>query len=240
MKSALPKHYPTLAGILYLLIIVFGLIAQIFVRDNLVDYGDAGITANRIMGSEFLFRFGFVSELMMLACDVAVTMILYVMLRSVSAGLAMLSTFFRLVSISILGLTALSHYAALQILGDAGYLKVFETGQLQALALLSIKLHGSGYNISLFFFGFHLFFLGILIAKSGWFPRILGFLLQVGGPCYIVNSLVWFLFPALVSVIYPAILLPCFGGELFLSLWLLISGRKIATALRPGLPSTGS
>lgn len=169
---------------------------------------------------------------MMLACDVAVTMILYVMLRSVNAGLAMLSTFFRLVSISILGLTALSHYAALQMLGDAGYLKVFETGQLQALALLSIKLHGSGYNISLFFFGFHLLLLGILIAKSGLFPRILGFLLQIGGTCYIVNSLVWFLFPAFVSVIYPAILLPCFAGELFLSLWLLIRGRKIEANLR--------
>ncbi|MBS4029308.1 MAG: DUF4386 domain-containing protein [Ignavibacteriales bacterium] len=223
-----PQVYARIAGFLYLLIIVFGLIAQVFVRDGLVDYGNATVTAQKIMDSEFLFRFGFASELIMLICDTAVTMILYVLLRQVSKNIALLATFFRLVSISILGLTALSHYAVVLVLGGANYLTVFEPDQLHALALLSLKLHGSGYNISLLFFGFHLILLGYLLLKSDYLPSILGFLLEIGGACYISNSFIWFLFPTFVTTIYPAILVPCFLGELLLCLWLIVKGVNLS------------
>ena len=215
-----------IAGFLYLLIIGFGLIAQIFVRDNLVDYNNATVTAKNIIASEFWFRFGFVSELIMLVCDIGVTTILYILLRDFSRNLALLSTFFRLTSIIILCVVALSHYAALFFLGDAQYLTVFNSDQLEALSLLSIKLHGSGYNISLLFFGLHLIILGYLIYKSAFLPKFLGVLLLIGGLCYIINSFTWFLFPTFVKTIYPAILIPCSIGELIFSLWLLIKGLK--------------
>ena len=217
-----------IAGFLYLLIIGFGLIAQIFVRDNLVDYNNATVTAKNIIASEFWFRFGFVSELMMLVCDIGVTTILYILLRDFSRNLSLLSTFFRLTSIIILCVVALSHYAALFFLGDAQYLTVFNSDQLETLALLSIKLHGSGYNISFLFFGLHLIILGYLIYRSAYFPRILGVLLLIGGLCYFINSVTWFLFPPLVKTIYPAILIPCSIGELLFSLWLLIKGVRVS------------
>ena len=215
------------AGFLYLLIIGFGLIAQIFVRDVLVDYNKATNTANNILASEFWFRFGFVSELMMLICDIGVTTILYLLLKDFNKNLSLVSTFFRLASIIILSVIALSHYAALFFLGGADYLTVFDSNQLNALALLSIKLHGAGYNISLLFFGVHLIFLGYLIYKSGFFPGVLGVLLIIGGICYNANSFTWFLFPAFVKMIYPAILIPCSIGELLFSLWLLIKGVRV-------------
>lgn len=217
-----------MAGFLYLLIIGFGLIAQIFVRDHLVDYNDATITARNILASEFLYRLGFVSELMMLVCDVGVTTILYILLRDFNRNLTLLSTFFRLTSIIVLCTVALSHYAALFFLGSAEYLTVFNLDQMEALSLLSIKVHGSGYNISLLFFGFHLILLGYLFYSSAYIPRLLGVLLLIGGLCYIINSLTWFLFPALVKMIYPAILIPCSIGELFLSLWLIIKGVRVS------------
>lgn len=217
-----------IAGFLYLLIIGFGLIAQIFVRDSLVDYNNASITAKNIITSEFWFRFGFVSELSMLICDIGVTTILYLLLKDFSKTLSLLSTFFRLSSVIILSVIALSHYAALFFLSGAQYLTVFNSSQLEALTLLSIKLHGSGYNISLFFFGFHLVILGYLTYGSGLFPKFLGILLLVGGICYIINSITWFLFPAFVKTIYPAILIPCFIGELIFSIWLLIKGIRVS------------
>lgn len=215
-----------IAGILYLLIIGFGLIAQVFVRDNLVNYQDATVTARNILSSEFWYRFGFVSELMMLVCDIGVTTILYILLRDFSRNLTLLSSFFRITSIIVLSTVALSHYAALFFLGNSNYLNVFNLDQLNALALLSIKLHGSGYNISLLFFGIHLIVLGYLIYKSGYFPKSIGVLLLFGGVCYYINSLTWFLFPTLVNVIYPTILIPCSIGEFVFSLWLLIKGIR--------------
>lgn len=220
-----------IAGFLYLLIIVFGLIAQIFVRDSLVDYNNATVTAKNIADSEFWFRFGFVSELMMLVCDIGVTTILYILLKEYNRNLALLSTFFRMTSIIILCVVALSHYTALFFLGDSNYLTVFNSEQLDALALLSIKVHGSGYNVSLLFFGVHLILLGYLTYKSSYFPSLLAILLLIGGLCYFSNSITWFLFPAFVKTIYPAILIPCSIGELLFSLWLLIKGVRIPQPL---------
>ncbi len=126
-----------IAGLLYLLIIVFGLIAQIFVRDSLVDYNNATITAKNINASEFWYRVGFVSELMMLISDIGVTTILYLLLKEVNKNMSLLSTLFRFASIIILSVIALTHYAALTFYNSAEYLTVFNSSQLDALALLS-------------------------------------------------------------------------------------------------------
>lgn len=214
------------AGLLYLFIIIFGLIAQIFVRDSLVDYENANTTARNILASEFWYRFGFVSELLMLVCDIGVATLFYLLLKETSQALSLLSTLFRFASIIILAVTALSHYTALSFLREAEYLGVFNTEQLNAFVLLSIKTHGIGYNICLLFFGFHLLFLGHLINKSLIIPTLIGTLLLIGGICYIANSLIWFLFPQLVKVIYPAILIPCAIGEWIFCLWLIIKGLK--------------
>lgn len=214
------------AGFLYLLIIVFGLIAQIFVRDSLVDYNNATITAKNILASEFWYRVGFASELLMLVCDVGVATILFILLKETSRNLSLLSTLFRLASIIILSMTALSHYAALVFLKEPVLPGVFTTGQLNSFALLSVKLHGMGYNISLLFFGFHLIILGYLVYISGLFPKFFGALLLVGGICYIINSFTWFLFPGLVKIIYPAILIPCAIGEWIFCSWLMIKGTR--------------
>jgi hypothetical protein len=219
-----------IAGLLYLLIIIFGLIAQIFVRDNLVDYENATTTAKNILASELWYRFGFVSELLMLVCDIGVTTILFNLLREFSRNLSLLSTLFRFASIIILSVTALSHFTALIFLKDSGFLDVFTADQRNAFALLSIKTHGMGYNISLLFFGFHLVILGYLIYKAGLFPKFIGVLLTIGGVCYILNSFIWFLFPNLVEIIYPTILIPCALGEWIFAFWLIIKGVKIPEA----------
>lgn len=78
-----------------------------------------------IVASEFLYRLGFVSELRMLVCDLGVTTILYILLKDFNRNLTLLSNFFRLTSIIVLGTVALSHYAALFFLAKEEYLTVF-------------------------------------------------------------------------------------------------------------------
>jgi len=155
-----------------------------------------------------------------------VTTILFILLKDTNRVLCVLSTLFRFASITILGVVALTHFAAIFFLKEADFLKVFSTDQRNALALLTIKTHGMGYNISLLFFGFHLLVLGRLIIMSNIFPKLLGILLLVGGGCYVFNSIVWFLFPNFVNVVYPAILIPCALGEWIFCFYLLIKGIK--------------
>ena len=226
MTKASTLQLARITGVLYLLIIVFGLIAQIFVRDSLVDYGNASITAENILNSEAWYRFGFVSELLMLICDVGVASLLYLILRETHKSLSVISSAFRLSSALILSVTALSHYAALSLISGSEYLNAFDSFKLHSLALFSIKIHGVGYNICLLFFGVHLVLLGTLINKSILFPKYIGLLLWIGGICYVINSLVWFQFPDWVKYIYPYIILPSAVGEWIFCFYLIVRGVK--------------
>ena len=73
------------------------------------------------------------------------------------------------------------HLAPLVILGDAPYLSVFKTEQLQALAYMFFKLYVQTYRIALVFFGFFCLLIGYLIFKSDFLPRILGVLMALAG-----------------------------------------------------------
>lgn len=231
-----PRTYARIGGALYLYIIVAGGFAEA-VRSKLIVPGDAAATAGNIMANESLFRLGHSGELLHLTFDVAVAMILYVLLRPVDRNLALLAAFLRLASDVILGITELTSFAALRLLGNADYLKAIPPDQRHSLALLAIKLHGDGYGISLVFFGFGCLPLGYLIFKAGYFPKILGVLMVIAGLAYVINSFVLFLDPAFAAKLFPGILLPAFVAELSFTLWLLIKGVNTARwEARAGAP----
>ena len=211
-------------GFLYLYIIVAALFGEIVTRDRLIVRGDAAATAANILGSETLFRVGLAGELLTCVCDVAITMILYVLFRSVNRPLALLAAFQRLTFVGVYASSKLFLVAAVILLGGAEYLEVFDPQQLNALAYLSIRLHGQGYGLSLIFFGVHCALLGYLIYRSGFAPRILGVLLVMAGFGYVVNSFAQIVEPPMAAGLFPWILLPAFLGELGLCLWLTVKG----------------
>lgn len=222
-----PQVYARICGALYLYIIVAGIFAE-SVRSKLIVSADAAATARNIMANESLFRLAFSGELLHLACDVAVAVLLYVLLRPVNRNIALLAAFMRLASDIVLAVASLSHLAALRLLENTSYLASFEPGQLQSLALLALKLHGSAYAISLVFFGFACLALGHLVFRAGYLPRTLGVLLGIAGVCYLVDSFTLFLAPALSSALFPAIFLPVLVAELGLALWLIVKGVDVA------------
>jgi len=224
-----PQLYARSCGVLYLYIFIAGSFAELGVRSKLIVSGDAAATAANIIASESLFRFGFSGELLHLACDVAVAILLYALLRPVDRYIALLAAFMRLVCDVILATASLSHFAALHLLGGSEYLKTFQPDQLQSLALLAMNLHGDGYAISLVFFGFACLSLAYLIFRSGYLPRTIGSLMAVAGACYLVNSFAHFLHPATGAALFNVgILVPCFVAELSLTLWLLVRGVNVA------------
>ncbi len=63
---ASPKTYARVAGLLYLIVIVAGIFAEIFVRGQLVVANDAAATAHNIVTHELKYRLGFAAELAVL------------------------------------------------------------------------------------------------------------------------------------------------------------------------------
>ncbi len=222
-----PQVYARFGGVFYLIIIVAGLFGEVFVRGKLIVSGDATATAHNIMESQFLWRLSIAGDLVMHMCDVGLTMIFYVLLRPVNRNLALLAAIFNLVQTTILCANKLTLLVALFFLGDADYLKAFEPRQLHALAYLSVKTHGYGFGVGLIFFGCMCLVLGHLISRSGYFPKVLGILMQIAGLCYLVNSFALLLSPTLANLLFPAILVPAFIGELSVCLWLLVKGVNV-------------
>jgi hypothetical protein len=227
IAEASPRLKARIAGVLYLLIIVAAPFAEVFVRGKLVVYGDAAATAANILAHEPLYRLAGAADLIAFTCDAAVALILYQLLKPVSRSLSLFAAFFRLLHVAIVTVNTLNHFAPLVFLGGAHFLTAFKTDQLQALALASLSLHGTGYNIGLVFFGFHCLLIGYLISRSAFLPRILGGLMAIAGLCYLTNSFANLLSPAFAGHLYPYILLPSGVAELSLCLWLMVMGVNV-------------
>jgi len=217
-----------IAGFLYLMLIVFGIFAEFFVRQSLIVPGDAAETAHNILASESLFRLGFMSDLIMSTCWLLLVLALYVLLKPVNKNFASLMVLFVLAGVAIQCINMLNQFATLLLLSGADYLKVFQADQLRALAMFFLNLHKYGYSSAGIFHGLWLFPLGYLVFKSGYFPRILGVLLIIGCFGFLVDTFTIFLFPSYEATILQSILstLPIIGEFSFCG-WLLIKGAKI-------------
>ncbi len=216
-----------IAGLMYLLVIVLGIFAELYVRSSLIVRGDAAATANNIIASESLFRIGFVSDLIMITCFLFLALALYKLLKPVNKNQALLMVLFVLVCIPIMCLNMLNHFVALLLLSGADYLTIFEADQLHALAMLFLDLHGYGYLIAQIFFGLWLLPLGILVFKSGFLPRVLGVLLVIACFGMLIEFFNVFLFPGYQSIIIDLLSYETAIAEISFCFWLLIRGVNV-------------
>lgn len=224
MDAERARSVARLGGVLYLVIIVIGALGEAVVRGSVVVPRDAAATAANLRSMEWLWRLGIAGEVVLLTCSTALALIFYILLRPVSRDLALGAVFFNLITIAIEGVAAISLAAALSPLSNTPYLTSLAPEQINAMAMLSVRSHTTGFAIALVFFAVECVILGYLIYRSGYLPRTIGVLMAIAGVCYVVNSFALFLSPPLASRLFPAIVIPCLIAELSLALWLLVKG----------------
>jgi hypothetical protein len=227
MHAPSPLPIARLAGLFYLITALAGGFAELVVRGNLVVYSDAAQTARNILASQGFYRLGLVADILSGAAYAVVTVLLYELLKPVNARLSLLAAFFSLIGIAVGALAGLGHIAPLLLLTGAHYLSPFNAAQLQAMALLALKLHAQGFLICLVFFGLYEVMLGYLILRSTFFPRALGVVVGIGGLAFVTNSLTMFLSPAVGTALSMYMLILDGVGEISLMLWLLIMGVNV-------------
>ncbi len=212
------------AGLLYLLMAITAPIGLLYVPSTLIVRGDAAATADLIRSSEWLFRIGIGSELFHQAIAVFLVLALYRLFRPVDENQARLLVILgALVSVPIMFLNVLNQIAVLILLSGPDFLSSFEKNQLEALAFLFVRLHEQGINIAAIFWGLWLFPFGILVIRSGFIPRILGYLLFGAGFAYVVDSSTSLLLPQYKSAVGQiALILEL--GELPILFWIFFRG----------------
>jgi hypothetical protein len=218
--EASPRFQARMAGVIAWITTTSGFAA--IVSGGLVVYDDAAATAHNILAHETLFRLAVAGDVIA-TLYIVYTLLLYNLFKPVNRSLSLLAAFFSLVGTAIGALNVLFLLAPLVVLGGAQPLSAFNVEQLQALALLFLKLHAQAANIGLVLFGSYNLLIGYLIFRSTFLPRILGVLLAISGFCYLINSFANFLSPAFAAHLLPYILIPG-GAELLLALWLVVMG----------------
>ena len=220
------------AGFLYLIANIFAPFTLLYLPSRFIVRGDAAATANNVIASESLFRFGIVGNLFTFIANIFLALALYQLLKVVNKNMASLMVILFLVGVPIAMLNELTQLAILQLLGGADYLKAYPTDQLQALAYLLLRLHDQGLLIAHIFFGLWLLPMGYLVFKSGFIPKIVGVLLVIAGVGYVVQSFAAFLGYNVNIILFTGL------GELVFLLWLLIKGVNVEQWKKRALEST--
>ncbi len=213
------------AGALYFLFLTVGLVDMYGFAGFLVP-GDATATARNIMAAELTYRIGILTDFVALLIFIFLVVSLYNLLKGVDKWHAMLMVLLVSVGVTIGLANLLNKIAPLILLSGADYLSVFSKPQLDALALGSLGLNSNGNTVDTAFWGLWLFPFGILVIKSGFFPRVLGILLMVAGFGLLTSSVTSIVLPAYEHVVSRA-MMPLGLGEFPIIFWLLIKGAQV-------------
>lgn len=222
-----PKRLARIAGILYLLVGVFGGFAEGFVDPKMYVSGNAAATAGNVVANSGLVRMGVVAHLLDGTFFVFLAMTLYILLKHVHKSVAQAMLVLVALATGIICLNAVFQFEGLRVAIDGSYAAAFGAAGSNAIVLLLLDTQHYGTLIAQVFFGLWLVPIGYLAYKSaGWFPKWLGVVLIVGGVCYLVDLLAAFLVPDLGQKIHTFVLIPSAIAEIVMVLYLLVIGVK--------------
>jgi len=198
---------------------------SVFVLQKMYVRGDSAATAAHILGSEGLFRLGFVADIVGIMIFVGSGIFLYQLFKPASRSLALLMLSFYLIGAGIQTLNSLQDLTALLFLKDGSALAALTAVQTQAIAFVFIKMHSLTYDLSLAFFGVATLLIASLVFNSTFLPRVLGILLVIDGLGYLTFAFSTLLSPPVAARMYPFIpMLTAAIGEGSLMLWLIVRG----------------
>src|SRR4051812_47269419 len=116
-SSPPPLGVARLGGAMYLIIILLGMFAELFVRQRLTVANDAMATAANIRAHELLWRYGVAADLLSLVCVTVLMLTWLAVLRPVHRDLTWLAIFFALTAHAVGAMSSLDSLAALFPLG---------------------------------------------------------------------------------------------------------------------------
>jgi hypothetical protein len=222
-----PKRLARIAGLLYLIVGIFGGFAVGYVSPMLYVPGDAATTAGNVVANAGLVRIGVLADLLQATVFVFLGMTLYVLLKHLNKNAARAMLILVAIATTMMCLNEVFQFAALLVATDGSYVAAFGTAGSNALVLLLLDMHHYGFLIAQIFFGLWLVPLGYLAYKSGMFPKALGVVLIVGGISYLVDMLAAFLVPDVSRQIHGFLAIPPTIAEVWMLGYLLVKGVKV-------------
>ena len=221
------KKTARLAGLIYLIVVITGIVSLAYIPSKLIVWDNAALTMENIKTNELLFRLSILSGLICYMAFLILPFVLYRLLKSIHTTYARLMVILAIISVPISLVNLLHKLDVLSLISDANYLNVFTDSQLASQVMLSLNQYDNGILIVQIFWGLWLFPFGYLVYKSDILPKILGIFLIIGCFSYLINFIGFFLFPNYAELgISSYVRLPATIGEIGICLWLLVIGTK--------------
>jgi hypothetical protein len=221
-----PPRLAKVAGLLYLLVGIFGGFAEGFVEPKMYVAGDAAATVANLVANAGLVRLGVVADLLDQTFFLFLALTLYQLLKHVNQSVARAMVILVALASGITCLNTVFEFEGLRVATGAVNLADLGTAGSNAVVLLLLDTQHYGILVAQIFFGLWLVPLGYLAYRSGMFPRWLGSVLVVGGVCYLVDLLAAFLAPELGDRIHTFVVIPSAIAEISMVLYLLIKGVR--------------
>lgn len=218
-----PRATARFAGLAYLLIIICGIFAQLAVRSQLIEWGDAGTTADNIRQNPDLLGLGIMADFLVYLLDIFLAFAFYRLFAPVNHGLALLAAWLRIAMTAVLFFNLVNFAAPLALLDDTNLANQLADGQAEPLTLLFLNLHNSGFIIGLMIFGIYGLMLGYLVVRSTYVPALFGLGIIISGLSYLALGIIHFALPALDALGGP-LLMSAALPEFAFTAWLLIIG----------------
>jgi hypothetical protein len=216
------------AGLLTFAIVIFG---NYVLLNPLIVLRNAAETARHILAHQTQFRAALICFITYGIGAIVLLTALYVVLAPVNRGLALAAALFRLVFAMLWLIAPLNSLAALRLLGDASYLKVFEPDRLQALARVQLAGSFDDYYVGLPFFGLAATVCAWLWFKSNYVPKGLALFGVIASAWCVFCAVVYLIFPNFNKIVNDYVFdSPMALSELAVSVWLLIKGLKPAAS----------
>jgi len=223
-----------ISGLFAVAIVVF---ANYVLLSPLIVPGNAAETARNIVAHQLQFRVTVTCFLTYSASVVVLLTALYVILKPVNQGLALVGALFRLVFALLWLLSTLNMLGALRLLGSASYLQVFESDRLEALARLNVAANFDDYYVGLPFFGLAATVCAWLWLKSNYIPKGLAMFGVISSAWCVICAFVFLIFPHFNKVVNDYWFdSPMAIFEMVVSFWLLFKGLSPPEIAEPILP----
>lgn len=197
-----------------------------YVHGSLIVTDDPVATFDKLAKAEGLFRLGILGWLLILVLDVGVAWALYLYMRPVQAGPALLMGWLRLAYAAVLGVAIMPLLTAAQLLGLHSTLAPEVLGQQVMTQLATFE---STWSLGLIVFGLHLLVLGYLALRARHIHQAFGWLLLLAGLGYVFVHVAKLLSPgeaAWLATTEQVLSVPMALGELAFAVWLLIRGGR--------------
>jgi hypothetical protein len=219
------KSTARLAGILYLVMSVMAVLSYVGAFGKFEVPGDATATMRHIAENERVYRVAILNDFITNILFLAVVVTLYHLFVDVDRRLSLMMLVFVAVPVGMQLASLTDRMVPLSLLRNPDYLSALSAAQRDSLAHAVLRFHRNMGTLVTPFWGLWLLPFGRLVIESGYFPRVLGWLLMVAGVGYVVTGFTAIMFPDQLSTV-SKIMMPLYFGELPIVFWLAIKGAR--------------